>query len=234
MKNIFEFSAKCSEMFLKGFESKSFHSTQFFDDGDKLELKLKIRNGKAVFDFSGSSICREDNLNATEAIVHSCVCYCLRTLISKNIPLNEGILNCVSIIIPKGTVLSPFFNSISGDGFPAVAGGNVEVSQKIVDLIMSAMGGVANSQGTMNNVTFGNSSFSHYETIGGGSGATIGSDGTSAVQVHMTNTSITDPKSLNHLSQFALKVLKLGKTPVAKVVGGVVTGLKENIILKKK
>ena len=211
MKNIFEFSAECSEMFLKGFESKSFHSTQFFDDGDKLELKLKIRNGKAVFDFSGSSICREDNFNTTEAIVHSCVCYCLRTLISKNIPLNEGILNCVSIIIPKGTVLSPFFNSISGDGFPAVAGGNVEVSQKIVDLIMSAMGGVANSQGTMNNVTFGNSSFSHYETIGGGSGATIGSDGTSAVQVHMTNTSITDPEIIESSFPVRLNSFKIRK-----------------------
>ena len=92
------------------------------------------------------------------------------------------------------------------DNSPGVAGGNVEISQKLVDLILSLIfQKVAMSQGTMNNVTFGNSNFSHYETLCGGSGARIGRDGTSAVQVHMTNTAITDPEVLE--SRFPVRLL---------------------------
>jgi 5-oxoprolinase (ATP-hydrolysing) len=125
-------------------------------------------------------------------------------LINKELQLNEGLLEPVSTIIPKGSILSPVFPK-NPDDCSAVAGGNVEVSQKLVDVIMSAFERVACSQGTMNNVTFGNQSYSHYETIGGGAGAKIGQDGTSAVQVHMTNTAITDPEILE--SRFPVRLL---------------------------
>lgn len=209
MKYLFENSSKSCKDFLRNFRSGIFQSTQYFDDGDKLKLKLHITEEFAEFDFAGSSDFRNDNLNATEAIVRSCVCYCLRLLIGKNLPLNEGLLEPIRLKIPSGSVLSPIFpndfdhrNNIGG---PCVAGGNVEVSQKLVDLILCAFGALANSQGTMNNVTFGNTSFSHYETIGGGSGALVGSSGTSAIQVHMTNTSITDPEILESCFPVRLK-----------------------------
>jgi 5-oxoprolinase (ATP-hydrolysing) len=181
-----------------------FSSQQSLDDGDELALRLTIKKGRATLDFRGTAPTRKDNLNATEAIVTSAVCYCLRLLIGKDLPLNEGLLEPVDLIIPEGSLLHPSFPD-DPDHCPGVAGGNVEVSQRIVDLILSAFGRVACSQGTMNNLTFGNASFSHYETIGGGAGATIGQEGTSAVQVHMTNTAITDPEILE--SRFPVRLL---------------------------
>ena len=208
MKYLFHNSSKSCKDFLRNFGSGMFESTQYFDDGDKIKLRLCITEEFAEFDFAGSSDSRNDNLNATEAIVRSCVCYCLRLLIGKNLPLNEGLLEPICLKIPFGSVLSPIFPNDFDHGkksrSPCVAGGNVEVSQKLVDLILCAFGALANSQGTMNNVTFGNASFSHYETIGGGSGALAGSSGTSAIQVHMTNTSITDPEILE--SRFPVRL----------------------------
>ena len=178
---------------------------QLLDDHDQICLKVTIKDGRAVFDFLGTSASRNDNLNATEAIVYSAVCYCLRVLIGSNLPLNEGLLDPVDILIPTGSLLRPSFATDSEDS-PGVAGGNVEISQRLVDLILSSIfQEVAMSQGTMNNVTFGNSNFSHYETICGGSGARTGSDGSSAVQVHMTNTAITDPEVLE--TRFPVRLL---------------------------
>ena len=177
----------------------------FLDDGEIICLKVKIKDRSALFDFSGSSLSRKDNLNATEAIVHSSVCYCLRVLIGSDLPLNEGLLDPVLIKIPVGSLLNPVFER-DPKHCPGVAGGNVEISQRLVDLILtSVFGEVAMSQGTMNNVTFGNENFSHYETLCGGSGAVIGKQGTSAVQTHMTNTAITDPEILE--VRFPLRLL---------------------------
>lgn len=180
---------------------------QYLDDGDVLKLKVSILKGRAIFDFSGTSPVRSDNLNATEAIVYSVVCYCLRVLIDSELPLNEGLLDPVQIIVPSGSLLKPAFTKEAGK-YPGVAGGNVEISQRLVDLILtSVFGVVACSQGTMNNLTFGNEHFSHYETICGGSGAKLGQHGTSAVQVHMTNTAITDPEILE--SRFPVRLLAM-------------------------
>ncbi|MBT5716249.1 MAG: 5-oxoprolinase [Opitutae bacterium] len=204
MKNLhFDASTIC-EKFLCEWGNGFLSSTQCLDDGEELKLDLQIKDGHATFDFSGTASFRKDNLNATVAITQSAVCYCLRVLINKEIPLNEGLLKPVSIIIPQGSILSPTFSRIPCQ-CPGVAGGNVEVSQKLVDLILGAFDRVACSQGTMNNITFGNKSFSHYETVGGGSGAMIGSSGTSAVQVHMTNTAITDPEILE--SRFPVRLV---------------------------
>ncbi len=202
-----ESSASCAK-FIKEMGECEFSTIQTLDDGDRLYLRVTVEKGRATFDFSGTASARPDNLNATEAIVTSAVCYCLRLLIGKDLPLNEGLLEPVDLIIPEGSLLHPSFPD-DPTKCPGVAGGNVEVSQRIVDLILSAFGRVACSQGTMNNLTFGNESFSHYETIGGGAGAMIGQDGTSAVQVHMTNTAITDPEILE--SRFPVRLLGFRK-----------------------
>jgi 5-oxoprolinase (ATP-hydrolysing) len=198
-----ESSASCSR-FIKEMGECEFSAIQALDDGDRLALRVTVEKGRATFDFSGTSLARDDNLNATEAIVTSAACYCLRVLIAKDLPLNEGLLEPVDLIIPEGSLLHPSFPDDPAK-CPGVAGGNVEVSQRIVDLILSAFGRVACSQGTMNNLTFGNASFSHYETIGGGAGAALGQEGTSAVQVHMTNTAITDPEILE--SRFPVRLI---------------------------
>ena len=205
MKSLREESkASCVE-YLQKWGSQQLVGEEFLDDGNILKLKVTITHGQATFDFSGTSPVRQDNLNATEAIVYSVVCYCLRVLINSELPLNEGLLDPIKIIVPSGTLLNPGFVSDPRQ-YPGVAGGNVEISQRLVDLILSSVFEVsACSQGTMNNLTFGNQSFSHYETICGGSGAKIGQEGTSAVQVHMTNTAITDPEILE--SRFPVRLL---------------------------
>ncbi|MAL86082.1 MAG: 5-oxoprolinase [Opitutae bacterium] len=204
--NALRFTAeRNSSNFFNELNGKELRAVEKLDDGDQLSLSLKIKKGIAHFDFSETSLCRSDNLNANEAIVYSVVAYCLRLLIDVNLPLNEGLLSPVRITIPKGSLLSPVFPK-NLEKCPGVAGGNVEISQKLVELILLAFQKVAGSQGTMNNVTFGNELFSHYETIGGGSGAVIGRSGTSAVQVHMTNTAITDPEILE--SRFPIRLIK--------------------------
>lgn len=112
-----------------------------------------------------------------------------RTLVQDDIPLNDGCIRPIDIIIPEGSMLNPQYPA-------AVVGGNVETSQYIVDALFGALGVIAASQGTMNNFTFGNDSYQYYETICGGSGAGDGFDGTDAVQTHMTNSRITDPEVL--------------------------------------
>ena len=199
--------ASCHKFFQK-LGNATIRAEEFLDDGDRLSLRLKIKSGRAEFDFSGTSPVRSDSLNATLAIVTSAVCYSLRVLIGRELPLNEGLLEPVEILVPEGSLLNPTFSNNLSD-CPGVAGGNVEISQRLVDLILSAFGKVAYSQGTMNNITFGNNRFSHYETIGGGAGAAIGQDGTSAVQVHMTNTAITDPEVLE--ARFPVRLLSFKK-----------------------
>ena len=198
-----ESAASCAK-FLGETGDCELSARQALDDGDELALRVTLAGGRATLDFSGSASARPDNLNATEAIATSAACYCLRVLIGKDLPLNEGLLEPVDLVLPEGTLLNPAFPDDPA-GCPGVAGGNVEISQRLVDLILSAFGRVACSQGTMNNLTFGNASFSHYETVGGGAGAALGQEGTSAVQVHMTNTAITDPEILE--SRFPVRLV---------------------------
>ena len=160
------------------------------DDGTPIIVRCESTSGGLAIDFTGSAGVHPGNLNATPAIVHSAVIYVLRLLAGRDMPLNEGLLRDVRIVIPPG-ILSPVFSD-RAEECPAVVGGNVETSQRIVDVLLQALGLAACSQGTMNNVTFGSDRFSCYETIGGGAGATGGGDGCSAVHVHMTNTAITD------------------------------------------
>ncbi|XP_064124272.1 5-oxoprolinase isoform X5 [Loxodonta africana] len=145
--------------------------------------------GSAVFDFSGTGPEVFGNLNAPRAITLSALIYCLRCLVGRDIPLNQGCLAPVRLVIPRGSILDPSPEA-------AVVGGNVLTSQRVVDVILGAFGACAASQGCMNNVTLGNAHMGYYETVAGGAGAGPGWHGRSGVHSHMTNTRITDPEIL--------------------------------------
>jgi len=160
------------------------------DDGTPLRVRVETRGDRAIIDFGRTSGVHPGNLNATEAIVRSVVVYVLRVMIDEPMPLNEGLLRAVEVRVPEG-MLRPRFDADPAL-CPAVAAGNVETSQRIADLLVRALGLCAGGQATMNNVAFGDERGGCYETIGGGAGAGPGFHGASAVQVHMTNTRITD------------------------------------------
>src|SRR5262249_22039567 len=133
-----------------------------------------------------------------------------RCLIDEDIPLNAGVLAPLELRIPPGSLLDPPW---PGDATraPAMVGGNVETSQRLCDVLLGALGVAAASQGTMNNLGFGDASFGYYETVCGGSGATREADGADAVHTHMTNTRLTDPEVLERrypvrLRRFAVRV----------------------------
>jgi 5-oxoprolinase (ATP-hydrolysing) len=181
---------------------------QTLDDGSAIQVTIDVAGDRAVFDFAGTADVHPGNLNATPAIVRSAVIYVLRALIGETLPLNEGLMRAVDVRIPHG-MLDPDF-PVDPEQAPAVGGGNVETSQRIVDTLLLALGVCAASQGTMNNTLFGNDRFSYYETVCGGSGAGPDFDGASAVHTHMTNTRITDPEILEHrypvrLDRFAIR-----------------------------
>jgi len=159
------------------------------DDGTPLAVRLVVAGDRMTIDFTGTGAAVAGNSNAPRAVVQAAVIYVLRSLVTERIPLNGGCLEPVTITIPAGSLLDPPPGS-------AVVGGNVETSQRIVDVLLGALGRVAASQGTMNNVAFGDDTFGYYETIGGGAGAGDGFDGASGVHTHMTNTRITDAEIL--------------------------------------
>ncbi|HEU4429016.1 MAG TPA: hydantoinase B/oxoprolinase family protein, partial [Myxococcota bacterium] len=159
------------------------------DDGTPIRVRLRIAHGRGELDFSGTGPAQRGNTNAPRAVVEAAAIYALRCLVAERIPLNGGCLAPVAIHVPPGSLLDPPPGS-------AVVSGNVETSQRLVDVLLGAMGVAAASQGTMNNLTFGDERFGYYETLGGGAGATPGAPGASAVHTHMTNTRITDPEVL--------------------------------------
>lgn len=165
------------------------------DDGSKIEVSITVEGERLVVDFHGTSPMHNGNLNANPAIVGSAVIYVLRLLVKGSIPLNDGLIRDVDIVIPKGSFLNPVFTKDPW-ACPAVVGGNVETSQRVVDTLLKAIGIVGCSQGTMNNFLFGDKNFGYYETICGGTGAGEGFNGADAVHQHMTNTRITDPEVL--------------------------------------
>ncbi|WP_035605646.1 hydantoinase B/oxoprolinase family protein [Haloferula sp. BvORR071] len=167
-----------------------------FDDGTPLQVHLTASAGSMKIDFTGTGPVHPRNLNATPAIVRSVVLYALRLWLGEDIPLNEGLLETVDIIVPTG-LLSPDFDPDPAKA-PAVVGGNVETSQRLTDLLLEALDLAANGPGTMNNFLFGDESFGYYETLAGGSGAGPQHHGASGRHVHMTNTAITDPEILEH------------------------------------
>ncbi|WP_309380478.1 hydantoinase B/oxoprolinase family protein [Cerasicoccus frondis] len=191
MQAVLDFSADALRAKLATFhDEKSAVST--LDDGSEIHVLMTRQNDALTVDFAYTSLMHPGNLNATPAIVTSALIYVLRLLVSEDIPLNEGLLEPVQIKLPR-CFLNPEFPEDTTQA-PAVVGGNVETSQRIVECCLRALGIVADSQGTMNNFIFGNDALSYYETIGGGAGAGSGFHGASGVHTHMTNTAITDPE----------------------------------------
>jgi 5-oxoprolinase (ATP-hydrolysing) len=183
--------------------------------GEVLRVKVQISDNETLIDFTGSAKTHTGNLNANISIVNSVVVYVLRLLLNEKIPLNDGILKAVKIIIPEDSILNPNFPDYP-EKCPAVVGGNVELSQRLTDTLLKAFGIVACSQGTMNNFLFGNDNFGYYETICGGSGAGDGFAGTSGVHTHMTNTRITDAEVMElrypvYLNRFEIRKNSGGK-----------------------
>src|SRR5262249_55591259 len=176
------------------------------DDGTPIRVRIAIDVAAArmTIDFTGTGGVHPGNLNAPRAVTVAAVLYVLRALVGAPIPLNAGCLAPVELIVPPGSILDPPPGA-------AVCGGNVETSQRVVDVLLGALGLAAASQGTMNNLTLGTDrgsvpngsvtrggtdALAYYETICGGAGATAHAAGASAVHTHMTNTRITDPEVL--------------------------------------
>jgi 5-oxoprolinase (ATP-hydrolysing) len=159
------------------------------DNGAEVVVAVTVdRTARHVtIDFTDSSATLPDNFNAPLPVVRAAVLYVLRTMLDDPIPMNEGCLAPVTLIVPKNSMMSPSYPA-------AVVAGNVETSQVITDALFAAFGAMAPAQGTMNNFTFGNDAHQYYETIAGGSGAGPGFDGTSVIQTHMTNSRMTDPE----------------------------------------
>ncbi|KGB53542.1 N-methylhydantoinase A [Sphingopyxis sp. LC363] len=165
------------------------HFRYAMDNGAEVAVAVKVdRKARNVtIDFTGSSATLPDNFNAPLPVVRAAVLYVLRTMLDDPIPMNEGCLAPVTLIVPEDSMLSPRYPA-------AVVAGNVETSQVITDALFAAFGAMAPAQGTMNNFTFGNERHQYYETIAGGSGAGPGFDGTAVIQTHMTNSRMTDPE----------------------------------------
>ena len=171
------------------------------DDGARIVVRVEREASRLTIDFAGTDPAVAGTLNAPRAVTVAAVLYVLRTLVGRPIPLNAGCLRDVTLRIPPGSLLDP-------EPWRAVAGGNVETSQRIVDVLLGALGRAAASQGTMNNLSFGTDRFGYYETIGGGAGAGDGFDGASGVHTHMTNSRITDPEVLE--ARFPVRLVTFG------------------------
>jgi 5-oxoprolinase (ATP-hydrolysing) len=181
------------------------------DDGSVVCVKITVNRPErcATIDFTGTSSQHSGNYNAPRAICKAAVLYVFRCLVQDEIPLNEGCLKPLHIVLPENSMINPDYPA-------AVVAGNVETSQVIVDALLGALGVAGASQGTMNNFTWGNEKHQYYETICGGAGATAEQDGADAVHTHMTNSRLTDPEVLEwrfpvRLEEFSIRKDSGGK-----------------------
>ncbi|MEU3093683.1 hydantoinase B/oxoprolinase family protein [Streptomyces sp. NPDC006967] len=175
------------------------------DSGAVIRVRVRVdrANRTATIDFTGTSAQLPTNFNAPFSVVNAAVLYVFRTLVADDIPLNDGCLRPLRIIVPPGSMLAP-------EPPAAVVAGNVETSQAVTGALYAALGVQAEGSGTMNNVTFGNTRHQYYETVASGSGAGEGFPGASVVQTHMTNSRLTDPEILEwrlpvRLEEFAVR-----------------------------
>ena len=161
------------------------------DNGAEVRVSVRVdpESRSATVDFTGTSAQQPNNFNAPYSICRAATLYVFRTLVDDAIPMNDGCLRPIELIVPEGSMLNPRYPA-------AVVAGNVETSQVVTDALFAACRALAPSQGTMNNFTFGNDRHQYYETIAGGAGAGPDFDGASAVQTHMTNSRLTDPEIL--------------------------------------
>ncbi len=187
---------------------RNMHDSSFMhqiDSGAVIKVSIIVDhdNDTATIDFTGTSEQQPSNFNAPGAITRAAVLYVFRCLVNDDIPLNAGCMKPLNIIVPDGSMLSPIFPA-------AVVAGNVETSQAITNALFGALNALGSSQGTMNNLTFGNDDCQYYETICSGAPAGPGFNGVAAVHTHMTNTRLTDPEILEHrypviLDEFSIR-----------------------------
>jgi len=203
MKHVMDNAEESVRRVLSRIGSGSFDYTM--DTGAPLKVAVTVDNAArtATVDFTGTGAQRPENFNSPPAVTRAAVLYVFRCLVGDDIPLNDGCLKPLNLIIPPGTFLSPKPGA-------AVVAGNTEVSQATCNGLFGALGAIACSQATMNNFIFGDAHRQYYETICGGTGAGPGFHGTSAIQTHMTNTRMTDPEILElrypvRLEQFAIR-----------------------------
>jgi 5-oxoprolinase (ATP-hydrolysing) len=189
---------------LRRISAGEYHFQDAMDDGTPVAVRITISGESATIDFTGTGKESDYNLNAPPAVVRAAVLYVFRCLVAERIPLNDGCLEPIQIILPEKCLLNPTPGR-------AVVGGNVETSQRVVDVLLGALGVAAASQGTMNNLTFGDESFGYYETTCGGVGAAENCPGASGVHTHMTNTRITDPEILE--TRHPVRLLRFSLRP---------------------
>ncbi len=197
MQHIQDNAAELTTRAIEGLPDGEHEFEDRLDDGARIAVRVTVRGGAMEIDFEGTDGALDSNLNAPRAVTMAAVLYVLRVLVGQAIPLNSGCMRPVQVRIPEGSLLSP-------EPERAVAAGNVETSQRIVDVLFGALGLAAASQGTMNNITFGDDRFAYYETLGGGAGATEHRAGASGVHTHMTNSKCTDPEVLE--TKFSIRV----------------------------
>jgi 5-oxoprolinase (ATP-hydrolysing) len=191
------------------------------ESGATIVVKITIDKAtlRASIDFTGTSAQQNNNLNAPKAITQAAVMYVFRCLVNDDVPLNAGCMQALDIVVPEGSLLNPYFPA-------AVVAGNVETSQAVTNALFAALGVLGSSQGTMNNLTFGNEHYQYYETICSGSPAGVyptedypegkGFHGVAAVHTHMTNTRMTDPEILEHRYPVILKEFKIDRNSGGK------------------
>lgn len=194
MTRLLEMAADSVTEVLRRIGSQPRCFTDHLDDGTPIAVRLQSVNGLLHVDFAGTGGVHPHGWNATPAIVSAAVLYVLRCLAQRPLPLSEGVLQRIDLRIPSGLLNPPAAEDPAQ--CPAVVAGNVETSQRVVDVLLGALGAAAASQGTMNNLLIGDATFGYYETICGGAGATAAAPGADAVHTHMTNTRITDPEIL--------------------------------------
>jgi 5-oxoprolinase (ATP-hydrolysing) len=203
MRAVQDNAATCVEAAIAALGDLDSYLEATLDGGQRICVRVTLngRERRGRIDFTGSSLAGEHNFHAPRAVTLAAVLYVFRTLVAQPIPLNAGCLRPLEIVIPRGSLLDPPAGA-------AVVAGNVETSQVIVDVLLAALDRLAASQGTMNNLTFGNARVQYYETIAGGAGAGPTFEGCAAVQTHMTNSRLTDPEILE--ARFPVRVLQFG------------------------
>ncbi|TWU33006.1 hydantoinase B/oxoprolinase family protein [Novipirellula artificiosorum] len=209
MQRLLDVAAETAATWIASLPNEPMRFCDELDDGTTIKVCLTRDNQRLTIDFTGTDTVHPFGFNATPSIVNAAVLYVVRSVSGSNLPLCEGVLRDIDLVIPPGLLNPP------GDEDPtkcaAVVAGNVETSQRVVDVLLGALHVAAASQGTMNNVLIGDATFGYYETIGGGSGATPFADGVDAVHTHMTNTRITDPEVIEQrlplrLHRFAIRL----------------------------
>ncbi|MBS3782402.1 MAG: hydantoinase B/oxoprolinase family protein [Candidatus Thermoplasmatota archaeon] len=209
---VMKYSEKRTRNIIEGLPETVIDSEDFMEwkREVKLKVQIEIEDNGMNFDFSGTDSQVEGNINAPEPVTYSAVYYVLRCLLPADVPVNNGCYRPLGVKIPEGTILNP-------EPPAAVSAGNVETSQRVVELILRALFEIlpdrvpAEGQGTMNNLIIGSEDFTYYETIGGGAGATSTGKGESGVHVHMTNTKNTPIESIENEYPLRVTAYKLRK-----------------------